>query len=377
MLKLGLYQEYVDRENVTMFRSPCGRLAGFDYNKSIVFNRDWDNITMTARGLVFEANSGQIVSRSLDKFYNLGEPEIGGIEGLPKDVSWIALEKADGSMISSFNYSAEQFFMTRGSFVSSQAIWAKDWAHRKLRIDLMDKFMTYVFEGIYPQNRIVVDYGTTEELRLIAVRNPITGEFMPYDLMIKEAEKLGCGIVKKLPFKTIEEIVEHCKTLPMTEEGYVVRFDNGLMVKIKGEEYCKVHRIISHVTPLSFWRSIDLKTFTVPTEFLVNLPEEFKSDINELVRVTESQHKDELRRLYALAVTVPEFMMDAEGKKQRYQYVTTTYGKDWYHVLNLLNGKEFMVRDDIHRSVRPKNNLIEGVVLSDSLKRFLLESDDT
>ena len=376
MMKLGLYQQYVNRENVTMFKSPCNRLIGFDYNRAATYSRDWDNITMTARGLVFDSN-GNIASRSLDKFYNLGEPEVGGIEGLPKGVSWIALEKADGSMISSFNYSDEQFFMTRGSFVSSQAIWAKDWAYNNLRIDLMDKLMTYVFEGIYPQNRIVVDYGTTEELRLIAVRNPITGEFMPYDLMVKEAEKIGCGVVKKLPFKTIEEIVEHCKTLPMTEEGYVIRFDNGLMVKIKGEEYCKIHRIISHVTPLSFWRSIDVKTFTVPSEFLVNLPEEFKSDISELVNLTETQHKSELQRLYALAATVPEFMSDTEGKKQRYQYVHSMYGDDWYHVLNLLNGKEFMVRDGIHRLLRPTRNIIDGVALSDTLKRFLSESDDT
>ena len=376
MLKLQDFQSYLDQDNVSRFYSPCGRLIGFDYNKTVVFNRLWNDVTKTARGLVFERATGKPVGRSLDKFFNLHEAEVGGIEGLP-DENFIELEKADGSMISAFWYEGEWIFMTRGSFISTQAAWAKQWATKNMKLDLLDKSQTHVLEAIYPQNRIVVNYGDMEELKLIAVRDPVTGDYKSYEYMQKLAAMVGCGIVKRYTSKDVNEIVEKCKTLTMNEEGFVLRFDSGFMVKIKGEEYCKVHRIISHVTPLAFWRAIDCSTFKVPTDFLVGLPEEFRSDISELVRVTEEMHQTLLDKGYAGVQSMPHFDLDAAGKKARYEYVRKNFPIDTAcMVLDLMNGKERNVRVYIHRLVRPDGNLIEGAVLSESLQRFLAESDD-
>lgn len=376
MLKLQEFHSYMEEENVSRFYSPCRRLVGFDYNKTVVFNRLWNDVTKTARGLAFDRETGEVVGRSLDKFFNLHEAEVGGVEGLPKE-NFIELEKADGSMISAFWYVDEWIFMTRGSFISTQAAWAKQWATKNMKMDLLDKTQTHVLEAIYPQNRIVVNYGDMEELKLIAVRDPITGDYKSYEYMQNLAAMVGCGIVKRYTSKDVNEIVEKCKTLSMNEEGFVLRFDSGFMVKIKGEEYCKVHRIISHVTPLAFWRSIDVSNFKVPTDYLTGLPEEFRSDINELVRVTEQMHQ----RLFDSAMegvkSMPHFELDAAGKKARFAYVKSHFHPDTSSmVLDLMNGKEKNVRVYIHRLVRPSRNLVEGVVLSESLQRFLAEDDD-
>ena len=82
MLKLQEFHSYMEEENVSRFYSPCRRLVGFDYNKTVVFNRLWNDVTKTARGLVFDRETGEVVGRSLDKFFNLHEAEVGGVEGL-------------------------------------------------------------------------------------------------------------------------------------------------------------------------------------------------------------------------------------------------------------------------------------------------------
>lgn len=374
MLQLGTLDQYLAKDNVTAFYSKCGRLVGFDYNKTATFTRDWDNLTMTARGLVFEVATGRLVSRAYDKFYNLHEPEVGGIAGLPVGIGVDGLEKADGSMISSFIYDGEVWYMTRGSFYSDQAKWAKNWGDAHLNAVDMATPVTFIFEAIYPENRIVVDYGDVTELRLTGIRVLDTGELLSYNEMLMVAGLLNCNIIKRYPYTTVDEVIEAVKHFTMNEEGIVLRYHNGFMVKIKGDEYCKVHRIISCITPLAFWRAIDIETFTIPTDFLTNLPEEFKNDVNELVATIEDAHISQYNHILSLAATVPSFDLSADGKKQRYAYVSSRCGSYTSYVMNVLNNKHFSVREAIHTAVRPTGNAIAG--MSESLRRFLRESDE-
>ena len=374
MMKLGRMEDYLARENVTAFYSNCRRLVGFDYNKTASFSRDWDYLTMTARGLVFEVSTGKLISRAYDKFYNLHEPEVGGIENLP-DAEFEALEKADGSMISSFLYDGEIWYMTRGSFNSDQAIWAKKWAEKNICGEVYaDKPYTFIYECIYPANRIVVDYGPLEELRLTGIRDLITGDLLSYDLMTKCAGELGCSIIRKFPYKTITEVIDAVKSFTMNEEGIVVRYANGFMTKIKGEEYCKVHRLLSCISPLAFWRAIDLDTLKIPSNFLEGIPEEFRKDTDELTALMESRHLDMLHMIKSYADSIPEFENTNEGKRERYEYISKMCGKFTSMVINYANGKTKTVNDWIHREVRPTGNQLDGV--SENLQRFLLENDE-
>jgi RNA ligase len=44
-----------------------------------------------------------------------------------------------------------------------------------------------------------------------------------------------------------------CQKLPRDREGFVVRFASGLRIKLKGEQYCRIHKLISRCTPLALW----------------------------------------------------------------------------------------------------------------------------
>ena len=67
-------------------------------------------------------------------------------------------------------------------------------------------------------------------------------------------------------------MIELQKTLPFNKEGFILCTKDGLRVKIKGEEYMRIHRAISAATPLNIWKS--LKGGVLPEDYLVGVPEE-------------------------------------------------------------------------------------------------------
>ena len=72
----------------------------------------------------------------------------------------------------------------------------------------------------------------------------------------------------------------HAETLPRTEEGFVIHFENGHRLKVKGNEYRRIHALISRVTPLALWEAMaagdDLGLIRR------DLPEEFWNDFDAI-----------------------------------------------------------------------------------------------
>ena len=68
---------------------------------------------------------------------------------------------------------------TPGSLNSSQALWAKiSYGNIILHWLIFPEHLTFIFEAIYPENRIVVDYGEREDLILTNIRNKQTGRLL-------------------------------------------------------------------------------------------------------------------------------------------------------------------------------------------------------
>jgi len=72
---------------------------------------------------------------------------------------------------------------TRGSFTSDQAIWATNWIQAYVGPNAWapDPDYTYLFEIIYPENRIVVDYGTREDITFLMKIHNETGKAVHAD----------------------------------------------------------------------------------------------------------------------------------------------------------------------------------------------------
>jgi len=371
--------DFLNRDNLVAQRKDG--LVLFDYNKTIQFNFDWDNVSINARGIVFEEDTGKLVARPYRKFWNYEELHGEAGEKLPEryrpnfEGDFMVLEKADGSCGITYFYNGEWRVNTRGSFVSDQAIWAKNYLDANIKTDLMNPGYTYLFEIIYPENRIVVDYGNLETLCLTGIIERDTGRELWYDELQVEANKIDCMIVSMYPFSSLEEMFTARQGLSVNEEGYVITYRNGYKFKLKGEAYCAVHRAISNLSPLNFWRAIDLESFFIPNDFLEKLPEEFRDTVDKLKEVTEELHMSELRKILAYADNIPDFSDGRDGKKQRFFYIKENVPTELIgSVISAVEGKLGKVKQSIHARVRPTNNSYNGVQLDERVRRLLEES---
>jgi RNA ligase len=66
------------------------------------------------------------------------------------------------------------------------------------------------------------------------------------------------------------------------EEGFVIRFSNGDRMKIKGEEYLRLHKIMTGVSTTSIWDV--LSSGGNMEEVLKEVPDEFYDKIKEVVQ---------------------------------------------------------------------------------------------
>lgn len=353
-----------------------GDLILFDYNMDTQANFDWDEITLNARGIVFNKVTGELVARPFSKFFNHEELHGEAGQRLPEAFRpntsgpFRALEKMDGSMGLVYHYNNDWRVNTRGSFESDQAVWGKKWLDKNINTERMDSSLTYIFEIIYPENRIVVDYGKKEALVLIGVIDKKTGIELDYTDMKNIASIIGCELAKMYEFEKFEDIFAARDKLSVNEEGYVITFDNGYKCKMKGEEYLKVHRILSSVTPLHFWRAINIETFTMPDveDTIKMLPDEFHEAARGLVEVTIEAHQSIYDEVVKQAERVPEFNDDPQGKKDKFFWIKDNIPEEYHHfVLGYINGNHHKVRESIHRKCRPTLNSYDNMKIDPTL----------
>ena len=254
-----------------------GNLVLYNYNNHCVFEHEWNDATRIARGLVLDIINKKIVALPFPKFFNEGwEHYAYGLDHGKFNENGF-FEKMDGSCGVIYYHNGDWQVNTRGSFDSDQAIWAKNYLDKNIKKDVLSKNITYIVEIIYNQNKIVVDYKGKEGLVLIGGYNNISmnEEFKYYISLISKATSGGFLYPKQYRFKSLEEAKEATNSFDKNQEGFVYRCQNGIRCKIKGAEYCRVHSLISHHSPLFLWRCFMEDGLDKCIERKKDLPEEF------------------------------------------------------------------------------------------------------
>jgi RNA ligase len=165
---------------------------------------------------------------------------------------------------------------TRGSFHSEQAEWATEffWKAQEELDFWPQPDKTYLFEIIYPENRIVVDYGEHKGLTLLDVIDNETG-FSDTD------EFDNCDWPDKvvrhpIPGFDSGQVVD----IPKGGEGFVFLWPTrNFRTKMKSAEYVEIHRLVSNLSEKSVWEALVAgKTLD---QIKVGLPEEFHQFIDD------------------------------------------------------------------------------------------------
>lgn len=295
-----LLKQMISENYVRVNKHPLYDLYIYNYTAKTQYERIWNEITLSCRGLILDGN-GNIVARPFSKFFNLGEIQDVQLPNLPFEV----FDKLDGSLGILYWIGEIPFIASRGSFSSEQSDRANQMLNEKYSssFSLLDKNKTYVFEIIYPENRIVVDYGSEEKLVLLAIVDTQSGAEFPL-------EEIGFPVVEK--YDGIQDLAILKALNNDNKEGFIIKFSNDFRVKIKFEEYLRLHRIVTQVSTSSIWEY--LKTNQSMEEILERVPDEFfdwvkqtKADLETQFLAIETQCKNDFKVLDSVKETALYF----------------------------------------------------------------------
>lgn len=277
-----LLQQYRDNGLITMRKHPDGDLYIHNYTPMVQYGRHWDDVTRLCRGLITDGE-GNIKARGFVKTFNIQEhtsEEILSWHGKPYTIT----VKMDGSLgISYVAPDGKVAIATRGSFTSEQAQWATKYLWDRFPLFVLNAVMvcrdyTFLFEIIYPENKIVVDYGNRQDLVLLAIIKTATGEEMPYTALERTAQEYGFTVVPRY-LGDWQALPDHIPN----EEGFVITFHHTVpptRVKSKFDSYTRLHRILSYTNERGIWEC--LKNGVSLDSFLENVPDEFYGWVREV-----------------------------------------------------------------------------------------------
>ena len=261
---------------INVNKHPTADLYIYNYTQKTQYERLWNDCTLACRGLIMDKDYN-ILARPFQKFFNLGEFEN---QDVPNE-SFEVYEKMDGSLGILYWIDNEVHIASRGSFTSEQAQVATEMLHTQYAevIPLLDKSKTYLFEIIYPENRIVLDYGNERKLVLLAVIDTKTGSevetFHETSSHEQSTETFSheqfFPIVKR--FNGLNDLSKLKQLEEENKEGFVVKYKNGYRLKVKFDEYQRIHRIVTQVSSLNIWEYLKEGLDLLP--ILDRVPDEF------------------------------------------------------------------------------------------------------
>lgn len=332
-MKIDLQELRKRDKYINCHKHPTEELYIWNYNQSCQFEKAWDEFTLMARGLITDKN-GEIIARPFKKFFNLGEI---GDDKLPNG-DFKVYDKFDGSLGILYWIRSIPYIATRGSFNSEQAIKGTEILRKYGELNL-DGTKTYLFEIIYPENRIVVDYGKREDLILLAVIDTETGkEENLYDY---------CDV---FPFVSEIDGINDFRILTSipkdNAEGFVIKWDNGFRVKMKFDEYVRLHRLITEFSSKSIWEL--LKNNQPLDELLERVPDEFFN----WVKSKKGELESEYNSIFEKSNNILNEIKNIPNRKEQAIEIMKNYKKYSGIIFSLLDNKP--IEEKIWRIIKPE-----------------------
>lgn len=266
-----------------------------NYAEKTVFDRNWTPETRASRGLIFNIDNGDVLARPFPKFFNHGEVNAPVL--LPDMEVW-ASDKMDGSLgVIYVTPAGDVAVATRGSFASDQAKhatrvlnekypeWVRAWKRS------LSGIVTPLVEIIYPENRIVCDYGETDDLVLLGWIGVNEGNYVPANMGDWDGPR-----AKSFDFDNLSQALS-APPRPGAEGMVLYIPEIHDWVKLKQEDYVELHRI---VTGLSARRVFEaLRSGQTVEEICAPLPDEFHSFVRDVAEYLETKVQE--RFLYVVA----------------------------------------------------------------------------
>ena len=226
-------------------------ISSFNFTRDAFMKGVWDEQTIHARGLFIDTNSGEIVARSYDKFFAIGERPETQMGELKKNLKFPvrAYRKENGFLGIFSGYKGKPFIASKstnqGEFAERFARILKEQIGEEM-IELMAKELeamhcSAVFEVIDPiEDPHIVYYSETHCILLDIVINEY--EYRHLSTPLREAFANIYGLETKTFDSTLYNWHDFESFVKFAEagfscEGYVLEDANGFMLKVKNDWY--------------------------------------------------------------------------------------------------------------------------------------------
>jgi len=312
-------------------------LGILNYTNKTQFDQFWCDETKLCRGLIYNILTHEIIARPFPKFFNYGQP---GTAEIPLDAFVRVTDKADGSLGIIYPTGEGYAVATRGSFTSDQAIKATEMLS-KMEFYPHPEITTLV-EIVYPENRIVLDYGRDEKLILLGGVFIDSGNIVDVNQLARYLEWPD-AIVEQFLYRNLAEAL----SAPPREnaEGLVIRANNN-MVKVKQEDYIQLHRLVFGLNERTVWEH--LCEYGNTDKLIESLPDEFKAWVENV----EYDLLAQFRRIHSYTL----WLMKLAPTDNRKEFALWANDKKEFrpYLFMLLDGKN--IDKAIWKSLRPKGN---------------------
>jgi len=340
----GLLADCLRDRLVVARKHPTKALTILNYTERCQYERGlWNPVTLACRGLIHDDN-GTVIARPFRKFFNYGQAE--GTQIAP-DASVSVTDKLDGSLGILYGAGDQWAIATRGSFESDQAQHATALLRARYGDYRPPEGWTVLFEIVYPENRIVLDYGQRDDLVMLGAVEITTGKTVgPWPMVMgwpgPRADVFECPTLADalaIPARlNAEGIVIHCLT---TDER----------VKVKQADYVELHKIVTGLNERAVWAHC---AEGKPLDELLNaLPDEFHGwvrEVAERLHATVEAQSAEIELAYSTILSA----LPADHSRKDFALIAKDHPAK-ASLFARLDGKEY--REGLWRCIRPSPRL--------------------
>lgn len=322
---------------------PTLPLSIYNYTEAAAYEGVWTPVTKQCRGLIVRSETGEVVARPFPKFMNFGQD---GAHIGDADDAVVVTDKQDGSLGILYPTGDNGHAVaTRGSFASEQAQHATEvWQERYADRFVPQAGFTYLFEIIYPGNRIVIDYGQFDDLVLLGAVEIATGR----TLAPADAASHGWPgpVTETFAYASLADALA-APDRP-GREGLVVHYlAADQRIKLKQAEYVALHKLVTGMNERVVWEH--LGAGKPLADLIAPLPDEFHGWVQDVAtRLTV-----ECDTIAACARTAHDAILadlpEGWGRKDYAQRAAPSPYRAW--LFNLLDGRD--PRPGIWKTLRP------------------------
>lgn len=357
-LELELQDGYVKET-----KHPFLPLTILNYTDKATYDRRWNAVTAHCRGLIVDHVTHEVIARGPRKFFNYGEPS-----AFQYDLSTAVdiTTKQDGSLGIGWCYMDEERdtfhwgIATRGSFTSEQAVHATELVRSRkaagyeLLPDILDDYhdegLSYICEIVYPENRIVLDYGERDELIPLGCVNNKTGliTYRP------TRDHYGFELVPRSIMPVLPTLAD-ALALPILddEEGYVldILVDGEVIdhIKLKGERYKELHAAIFGLSEKAIWEQCVEGT---EVDFIAALPDEVQPWAQEVADRLLGEFAGLSHRIKYVCNSI-DLGTDIIDRRGQAEYLKAHRPEIMSPVFSLLDGKEDRMIEWVWKKIKP------------------------